>query len=159
MANEFNSTDVIGLAVDYLNKKYKTSISTEYYTNIRTWRLWWEGYVKEVHSYRELGVDGSARMRELYRLGMAKRITEDWASLLLNEKTQIVIDDKGNIEGRILLDELSVLIEHLVGCEYHAKLTKGKSIEGNIDHFTLHRNRTTGMHSLRDLHFISTHGL
>lgn len=98
MANEFNSTDVIGLAVDYLNKKYKTSISTEYYTNIRNWRLWWEGYVKEVHSYRELGVDGSARMRELYRLGMAKRITEDWASLLLNEKTQIVIDDKGSSE-------------------------------------------------------------
>ncbi len=96
MPNEFKTTDVIGIAVDYLNKKYKTTISTDYYTNIRNWRLWWEGYVKEVHSYRELGVDGSARMRELYRLGMAKRVTEDWASLLLNEKTQIVIDDKNS---------------------------------------------------------------
>ena len=93
MANELN-TDVIGLAVGYLNKKYDTNISTEYYSHIRTWRLWWEGFVKEVHSYRELGVDGAARMRELYRLGMAKRITEDWAALLLNEKTTIVIDDK-----------------------------------------------------------------
>lgn len=95
MPNEFK-TDIIGLAVGYLNKKYATNISTEYYTDIRTWRLWWEGYVKEVHSYRELGVDGSARQRELYRLGMAKRITEDWAALLLNEKTTIVTDDKNS---------------------------------------------------------------
>lgn len=86
--------DVVGLAVGYLNKKYKTNISTEYYTHIQNWRLWWEGYVKEVHSYRELGVDGAARRRELYRLGMAKRITEDWASILLNEKTNIVCEDK-----------------------------------------------------------------
>ena len=90
------NTDVIGLAVGYLNKKYKTTISTEYYTKIRTWRDWWEGYVKDVHSYRERGVDGSTRLRELYRLGMAKRITEDWASLLLNEKTKIVVEDSAS---------------------------------------------------------------
>lgn len=81
-------------AVEYLNKKYNTNIDTQYYTHIRTWRMWWEGYVKEVHSYRELGVDNAPRLRELYRLGMAKRITEDWASLLLNEKTGIVLEDK-----------------------------------------------------------------
>ncbi len=52
------------------------------------------GYVKDVHSYIELGVDNAPRMRELYRLGMAKRITEDWASLLLNEKTTIQAEDK-----------------------------------------------------------------
>lgn len=86
------TTDVIGLSVGYLNKKYNTNISTEYYTKIRTWREWWEGYVDSVHSYRELGIDGTARKRELYRLGMAKRITEDWAALLLNEKTTITAE-------------------------------------------------------------------
>ena len=91
-----SNTDIISLAVGYLNKKYKTNIATEYYTNIRTWREWWEGYVKDVHSYRELGVDGAARLRELYRLGMAKRITEDWAALLLNEKTMIVAEDQNS---------------------------------------------------------------
>lgn len=93
MANE-TKTDVIGLAVGYLNKKFDTNISTEYYTDIRTWRNWWEGYVESIHSYRELGVDNAERKRELYRLGMAKRITEDWAALLLNEKTTIVAEDK-----------------------------------------------------------------
>ena len=95
MANEIK-TDVIGLVVGYLNKKFNINISTEYYTDIRTWRHWWEGYVDSVHSYRELGVDGAARKRELYRLGMAKRITEDWAALLLNEKTTIVTEDNNS---------------------------------------------------------------
>ena len=97
MSKELN-IDIIGLSVGYLNKKYNTNISTEYYEQIRNWRLWWEGYVKSVHSYRELGVDGTARQRELYRLGMAKRITEDWAALLLNEKTTITAEDKASKE-------------------------------------------------------------
>lgn len=89
-------TDVISLAVGYLNKKLKTKIPTEYYSKIRTWRAWWEGYVEKVHSYKELGIDGAPRKRELYRLGMAKRVTEDWAALLLNEKTQIAVEHKAS---------------------------------------------------------------
>lgn len=87
-------SDVIGLAISYLNKKFDVEISTEYYSHIQTWRNWWEGYVKEVHTYRELGVDNAPRQREVYRLGMAKRVTEDWASLLLNEKTTLTAEDK-----------------------------------------------------------------
>lgn len=91
-------TDVISLAVDYLNKKFKTCIETEYYTYIRIWRHWWEGYVKDVHSYRELGADNKVRIRKLYRLKMAKRVCEDWAALLLNEKTTLAIEHKASSE-------------------------------------------------------------
>lgn len=98
MGIEKNGTDVIGLAVSYLNKKLKANISTEYYSDIRTWREWWEGYVDSVHSYRELGVDNAPRKRKLYRLGMAKRVTEDWAAILLNEKTEIVVEHKASRE-------------------------------------------------------------
>lgn len=90
--------DVIGLAVKYLNDKYKVNIPTEYYSKIKTWRAWWENYVEEVHSYRELGIDNAPRKRQMYRLGMAKRISEDWASLLLNEKTDIAVDHKSSSE-------------------------------------------------------------
>ena len=89
-------TDVISLAVGYLNKKLSAKIPTSYYSKIRTWRAWWEGYVEKVHSYKELGVDNAPRKRYLYRLGMAKRVTEDWAALLLNEKTQIAVEHKGS---------------------------------------------------------------
>lgn len=91
-----NERDVIGLAVKYLNKKFGANISTSYYTHIRTWRAWWENYVEDVHSYRELGLDGAARKRELYRLGMAKRVSEDWAALLLNEKTTVAVEHEAS---------------------------------------------------------------
>lgn len=91
-----NGTDCIGLSVSYLNKKLKANISTDYYSDIRTWREWWEGYVDDVHSYRELGADNAPRKRKIYRLGMAKRISEDWAALLLNEKTSLAVEHKGS---------------------------------------------------------------
>ena len=92
------NTDVIGLAVEYLNKKCKANISTEYYTDVKTWREWWEGYVDDVHSYREMGIDGAPRKRKLHRLQMAKRICEDWAAVLLNEKTTLTVEHSASSE-------------------------------------------------------------
>ena len=34
--------------------------------------------------------------RDLYTLKMAKKVCEDWASILLNDKTEIVVDDKAS---------------------------------------------------------------
>lgn len=90
------NTDVISLAIGYLNKKLNANISSTYYPHIQTWRDWWEGYVDEVHSYREMGVDGAPRKRKLYRMGMAKRVCEDWAALLLNEKTTLTVEHAGS---------------------------------------------------------------
>lgn len=98
MSKDFRETDAIGLAVEYLNKKLGANLSTEYYSHIREWRNWWENYVADFHSYRELGVDNAPRQREIFRMGMAKRVTEDWAALLLNEKTTIAVDDKASSE-------------------------------------------------------------
>lgn len=90
--------DVIGLAADYLNKKLKAHIDTQYYNDIKTWRLWWEGYVDDVHSYIDKGIMNAPRKRKLYRMGMAKRVCEDWAALLLNEKTTLALEHKGSSE-------------------------------------------------------------
>lgn len=81
--------------LQYLNKKFGTSLRTEYYENVRLWKAWWQGYVKSFHSFREL--DGDRVLdRKLYSMKMAKKICEDWASILLNEKTGIVIADKAS---------------------------------------------------------------
>jgi A118 family predicted phage portal protein len=90
--------DAITLVVDFLNKEYKTDIKTEYYSYVRKWRDWWRGYYKPFHSYQELGVDNAPKQRELFRMNMAKRICEDWAAILLNEKTLLKIDDKQSSE-------------------------------------------------------------
>lgn len=92
--DKYGNGDVIGLACEYLGKKFGCKLDTTYYSEIRTWRDWWRGYVKDTHSYREVGVDGAPRERKQYSFGMAKRISEDWAALLLNEKTTLAIEDK-----------------------------------------------------------------
>ena len=86
-------TDAISLVVDWLNQEYKTQIKTEYYSYVKDWRAWWRGFYKPFHSYQELGVSNAPVQRKLYKMGMAKRVCEDWASILLNEKTQLKIED------------------------------------------------------------------
>ena len=80
--------------IDYLNKTYGYNISTSYYHNIGTWLDWWKGKHKPFHEYNENGFNGRILKRDMYTMKMAKKICEDWASLILNEKTSIVIEDK-----------------------------------------------------------------
>lgn len=88
----------IRAAIDILNKEFNTNISADYYARIDEWRQWWAGHVKAFHQYRELQETGNYKNRELFSLRMAKKICEDWASVLLNEKTEIVVDDKASLE-------------------------------------------------------------
>lgn len=87
----------IGTIIEYLNKNKGYNIPSEYYGNISVWRDWWRGFHKPFHEYTE--VNGKKRTtRKLFTLKMAKKVCEDWASILLNEKTQVVIDDKASSE-------------------------------------------------------------
>jgi len=88
----------IKLIIDNLNKEYGANISSDYYNRIADWREWWEGRTKSFHEYKERRENGSRVTRYLYTMRMAKKICEDWASVLLNEKTEIVIDDKATSE-------------------------------------------------------------
>ncbi len=80
--------------IDYLNKQLKYDLDHTYYLNIDTWRKWWEGFYKPFHEFSELSVDKKKIPRQLYTLKMAKKVCEDWASILLNEKTQIVVSHR-----------------------------------------------------------------
>lgn len=90
--------NMIGLAIAYLNRKLNVNLGTQYYSDIELWRYWWEGYVDNVHSYIQRGINGAPKKRKLYRMKMAKRVCEDWASLLLNEKTQIAVEHQASSE-------------------------------------------------------------
>ena len=63
------------------------------------WRSWYEGDVPHFHRYRVY----NGQKRVLCRrasLGMAKKVCEDWANLLMNEKVHIRLD--GEEEQRFL---------------------------------------------------------
>ena len=83
----------IQAVVNILNKELGANIPSDYYTRIEEWRQWWAGYVKSFHQFRETTDNGRKKTRDLYSLKMAKKLCEDWASYLLNEKTRIVVKD------------------------------------------------------------------
>lgn len=78
--------------IDLLNKEKGYNLSSEYYPKVDEWRDWWRGFHKPFHQYKELSGDKTVT-RELYTLKMAKKVCEDWAAILLNEKTEIVVED------------------------------------------------------------------
>ena len=71
---------------------YRTR-TTEQEKKIQEWTDWYEGFVKEFHSYKVWNGKKYIGMQRFY-LGMAKYVSEDWANLLFNEKVKIAAGDQ-----------------------------------------------------------------
>ncbi len=69
-----------------------------YYSKIGEWDSWWRGHDRSFHEFCESGVGGRLVRRELYRMNMAKKICEDWAALLLNDRTSVKISDEAGTQ-------------------------------------------------------------
>jgi A118 family predicted phage portal protein len=73
--------------VEYLHKEgYNPYIG--FYPIVNTWTSWWKNEVEDFHRYQVTYDKRKYNMR-MYTLGMAKRISEDWASICWTEKDQI----------------------------------------------------------------------
>lgn len=79
----------MGAIQNYLQKRKNFgTVSDSTYNHISEWMSWYQGTVKKFHTYWIY--DGIKSKKETrYRLGMAKKVCEDWANLLLNEKVSI----------------------------------------------------------------------
>lgn len=76
----------------YLIDQKLHTASDDTYSHIDEWLDWYKGDVEKFHTYTIWnGVVATVQKR--YRLGMAKKICEDWANLLLNEKVAIKAGD------------------------------------------------------------------
>lgn len=79
-----------------IDNKYTTA-PDETYEHIDNWLEWYQNDVNKFHRYKIY--NGTVtKTCERYRLGMAKKICEDWSSLLLNEKVAI---KAGNYVSRL----------------------------------------------------------
>lgn len=77
---------------EYLNKNYKYGIpETNMYNKIQEWEEWYKNNV-DFHSYK----DNYGNTRQMYTLGMAKRLCEDWSSIIYTEKDEITTNKKNN---------------------------------------------------------------
>ena len=79
--------------IEHLNKTRNLRLDADYYGNIEIWRQWWKGDVPDIHDQKEDAPDGSVISRRLASLRMPKHVCEDWANLLLNDKTTLQIGD------------------------------------------------------------------
>lgn len=82
--------------IRFLNEENGWELCPDTYAEIDEWRRWWKGYYEPFHTLCAADADGVRRKRTLYRLRMPKKVCEDWASILLNEKTSIQLADEAS---------------------------------------------------------------
>lgn len=74
-----------------LNELGYTTIPDSFYSKVREWKSWYQGDVKGFHNYTVQNGERQVECRR-YSLGMGKKLCEDWANLLMNEKVQITLE-------------------------------------------------------------------
>lgn len=58
---------------------------------IDVWKSWYDGDVKKFHTYTVFNGQSHIQCHR-YTLGMGKKVAEDWANLLMNEKVKITLE-------------------------------------------------------------------
>ncbi|MBR4486408.1 hypothetical protein IKS57_03500, partial [bacterium] len=126
--------------INYLNQEYGYEIikDTEMYDKIDTWNTYYKNDA-DLHKY----VDNYGKTRYSYSLGMAKRLSEDWASIGFTEKDEISVDNDKNkdfiknfINKVKLRNEIPEMIETATWsgtCGVIIRLKNIKVVNGNIE--------------------------
>ena len=81
------------LVIKYLQNRGYTNVSSNYYNYVNMWENYWKNDV-DYMTY----IDDYKNTHRLYTLGMAKRVCEDWASVISSEQDEIVTDKEQNKE-------------------------------------------------------------
>ena len=69
------------------------TVDTDFYKLIGVWADWYKGNVEDFHSYTVWnGIEELECHR--YSVSMAKKVCEDWANLLMNERVNITLEGK-----------------------------------------------------------------
>ena len=77
--------------IETLKKLGYTTVDESWYTYVEEWQKWYKGPVKGFHDFSVW--NGQKRVKcQRYSLGMAKKVCEDWANLLMNEKVTITLE-------------------------------------------------------------------
>lgn len=67
------------------------TVPETFYSNISVWKSWYDGEVKNFHQYKVYNGQKHVQCHR-YTMGMAKKVCEDWANLLMNEKVKITLE-------------------------------------------------------------------
>lgn len=83
--------------IKYLNNNKFDTVDRTFYSQIAVWYSWYRANVRRFHRYRVYRGAGCYVNCRRKSMGMAKKLCEDIADLLLNERVQITLaDEKAN---------------------------------------------------------------
>ena len=77
--------------VEKLRELGYSTIPEDFSRKISEWKSWYIGDVKGFHRYKVRNGTSMVRCKR-YTLNMGKKISEDWANLLMNEKVEITLE-------------------------------------------------------------------
>lgn len=63
----------------------------DFYSQFDVWKSWYDGNVGNFHNYKVYNGQKTLHLQR-YGLGMAKKVCEDWANLLMNEKVKVTLE-------------------------------------------------------------------
>ena len=78
----------------YFKKKGIDTVDASFYRKIEEWKSWYNARVKNFSFYRVYSGQGTYNRRKRKSMGMAKKLSEDIADLLLNERVKITLSDE-----------------------------------------------------------------
>lgn len=92
----------------YFRNKGINTLEPSFYRQIEVWRSWYDSNVRKFHRYRVYRGNGTYVNCSRYALGMAKKVCEDMADLLLNERVTITISHEPteNFVKQVLTDNM-----------------------------------------------------
>lgn len=82
------------MAFDIFGKLRELGFKTcpeDFYGYVDKWKAWYDGDVPKFHEYSVYNGQKRIKMHR-YGLGMAKKVCEDWANLLMNEKAKVTLE-------------------------------------------------------------------
>ncbi len=77
--------------IEKLKKLGYSTVDASFYNKVDEWKSWYEGDVKGFHRYKVRNGSGMVRCKR-YTLNMGKKVPEDWANLLMNERGEITLE-------------------------------------------------------------------
>ena len=88
----------------YFQRRGIDTVDQSFYRMIALWESWYKGRVRNFTFYRVYSGKGTYARKQRKSLGMAKKLSEDIADLLLNERVQITLSDEttGDYVNKVL---------------------------------------------------------
>ena len=77
--------------IEKLKQLGYSTVEEDFYRKVDEWKSWYVGNVEGFHRYKVRNGHDTVRCKR-YSLTMGKKIVEDWANLLMNEKVKITLE-------------------------------------------------------------------